>query len=47
MEAFLKEITELREIVITLDIDPIKLADIEQAKLTARDFMLLEKFIEE
>lgn len=47
METFMKEIAELRGIEITLDIDPIKLADIEQSKLTARDFMLLEKFVEE
>jgi hypothetical protein len=47
MEIFLKEIGELRAIAITLDFDPIKLADIEQAKLTGRDFMLLERFVEE
>jgi hypothetical protein len=47
MGAFMKEIEELRSIEITLDIDPIKLADIEQAKLTGRDFMLMGKFVEE
>ena len=47
MEAFMKEIVELRGIEITLDIDPIELADIEQSKLTGRDFMLLGKFVEE
>jgi hypothetical protein len=47
VEVFQKEIGELRSIEITLDFDPIKLADIEQAKLIGRDFALLGKFVEE
>jgi hypothetical protein len=47
MEAFQGEMSDLRDIVISLDIDPIKLADVEPAKLTGRDFALLGKFIEE
>jgi hypothetical protein len=47
MEAFMRQSAELRAIEIALDFEPIKLADIEQAKLTGRDFLLLEKFVEE
>lgn len=47
MEIFKKEIAELGMIMISLDFDPIKLADIERVRLTGRDFALMEKFIEE
>ena len=47
MEIFKKEIAELGMIMISLDFDPIKLADIERVRLTGRDFALMEKFVEE
>jgi len=46
-EAFGGDVEELHNIDVILDIDPIKLADIEDAKLPVGDLMLLDKFIVE
>ena len=47
MEEFIKLVTELQEIAVELPFEPFSISDLENAKLSVRDTVLLDKFLVE